>query len=665
MAEDILKKIQKLREVINRHDYLYNVKDAPEITDAEYDRLYYELDKLEKEYPQYHDVNSPTQRIGAKLLEGFSKVEHQVQMQSLQDVFGEDELSDFLIKTEKSSGKKIEYIIERKIDGLSVSLEYQNGEFLRGSTRGNGFVGEDITANLRTIKTIPMVLTEKIPYIEVRGEVFIGKSDFKALNEEQDENSEQVFANPRNAAAGSVRQLAPNIAAKRKLDIFIFNIQRIEGKSFNTHSETLEFLDKLGFKVDTGYFVTDNPDEVLKRIREIGEERNDLEFDIDGAVIKVNSLADREVLGVTSKNPKWAVAFKYPAERKKTIIRDINVKVGRTGVLTPNAEFDTIRLAGTNVSRATLHNMDYIDSRNIKIGSEVWVQKAGDIIPEVIEVVSGSEKGDEKVFKMPENCPVCGSDVIREDDKAAYTCTGIECPAKIYRSIVHFVSRDAMDIEGMGESIVKLFLEKNLIKTIADIYVLKDKRDELINLDRMGEKSVDNLLKAIEKSKTRGLERLIYGMGIKHIGLGGAKELVRNYPDMDEIINLDKEKLVEIPEFGEKMAISIVVFFSQKQNIHTINLLKEYGLNMKSGISKIEDTRFQGMTFVLTGTLDVYPRAKAKEIIESYGGKVSGSVSKKTDYVLVGKDPGSKFDKAKTLGIKIINEDDFESLISE
>ncbi|HHW49709.1 MAG TPA: NAD-dependent DNA ligase LigA, partial [Clostridiaceae bacterium] len=523
--KDIEKRILELRKIINYHDYKYYVEDNPEISDFEYDALYRELEELEALRPDLVTPDSPTQRVGGKPLEGFEKVVHSIQMQSLSDVFSEEELYAFDSRVREVVGDEVEYVVEKKIDGLSVSLEYENGRFIRGSTRGDGIVGEDVTQNLKTIKSIPLVLNEDIPYLEVRGEVFMSKKDFIKLNEEQESLEQPLFANPRNAAAGSLRQLDPKITASRKLDIYVFNVQNIEGKSFKTHSESLEYLKILGFKVSPDYKVCKNIKEAMEEIERIGESRGEMPFEIDGAVVKVNSLEHRRLLGSTSKTPRWAVAYKYPAERKQTKIKEIWVNVGRTGVLTPNAVLEPVRLAGTTVSRATLHNMDYIREKDIRIGDTVWVQKAGDIIPEVVEVLYDKRTGEEKEFEMPKRCPACNSEVVREEGEVAYRCIGIECPAQLFRSIVHFASRDAMNIDGLGPAIIEALLNKGFIKGVADLYYLHEKRDELVNMERMGKKSTENLLNSIERSKSNNIDRLITGFGIRHIGLRAAQLL--------------------------------------------------------------------------------------------------------------------------------------------
>ena len=660
----IEERIQDLREIINYHNHKYYVEDSPEISDYEYDKLYRELEELERQRPDLITSDSPTQRVGGEPLSAFEKVQHKVHMQSLSDAFSKEEIYAFDRRVREVVGNDVEYVVEKKIDGLSVSLKYENGIFLRGATRGDGFVGEDVTSNLKTIKSIPLVLKDKLPVLEVRGEVFISKKNFAKINEQQERDGQMVFANPRNAAAGSLRQLDPKIASLRKLDIFIFNVQDISGKTFKFHSESLEFMKEAGFKVSPGYKVCKDIKEVIDEIDRIGKERDELPFEIDGAVIKVNSLEQRKLLGSTSRVPKWAIAYKYPAEIKETVIKDIWVNVGRTGVLTPNAVLEPVQIAGSTVSRATLHNMDYIEERDIRIGDWVKIRKAGDIIPEIIESIPEKRSGNEQPFIMPQKCPECGADVVREEGEVAHRCTGIECPAQLYRSIIHFASRDAMNIDGLGPAIIEMLLKKGFIKGIADLYYLKDLKDELLKLDRMGEKSVENLLNSIEKTKDNNIDRLINGFGIKHIGLRAAQLLSENFESIDEIRNASLEDFTNIPEFGEKMAESLVVFFKQSQTEDTINKLKDAGVNLKSkGKAKLNDNRFEGLTFVLTGTLENLKRNEAGEIIKSFGGKVSGSVSKKTDYVLAGKEAGSKLKKANELGIKIIDENQFRQMI--
>ncbi len=658
--EQIEKKIQDLREKIEYHSKRYYVEDSPEITDFQYDALMNELKALEKEYPQFDSPLSPTKRVGGVALDKFEKVEHKVEMNSLQDAFSKEEILDF-DKRVRSSTSGYTYLVEHKIDGLSVSLEYVDGNFFRGSTRGDGVIGEDVTENLKTIKSIPLKLNEAVPYLEVRGEVFMPRDQFLRVNAERENAEEPTFANPRNAAAGSLRQLDSKITATRGLDIFIFNIQQIEGKTISTHKEGLEYLKTLGFKVIENKELYENIEDAYNRVLEIGEERGTLSFDIDGAVIKINEFSKREELGKTSKFPKWAIAYKFPAERQKTIVLDILVQVGRTGTLTPLAILEPVKIAGSTVSRATLHNLDYIVEKNIKIGDTVIIEKAGDIIPAVVEVVFDKRDGSEIEFLMPEYCPECGAKVVREEGEAAFRCTGVGCPAQKLRHIIHFVSRDAMDIDGLGTSIVEQMLKSGLISDAADLYYIK--AEDIANMEKMGQKSANNLLNALEKSKENPLSRVINSLGIRHIGEKNAKTLAKAFGNIDAIISAKFEDLVSLDDFGEIMAKSVVDFFSQAQNIDFIQKLKNAGVNMVEPVDEASDLRFLNMTFVLTGTLSKYTRTEASQIIENFGGKTSSSVSKKTTYVLAGTEAGSKLDKANALGVTVISEDEFEEMI--
>ncbi len=652
--------IEELRELINYHSNLYYTKDEPEISDFEYDKLMSQLKAMEAENPELITPDSPTQRIGGKILDGFEEVTHAVQMQSLNDVFDRESVIDFGVKTENALGEKVEYITELKIDGLSVSLEYRNGIFFRGSTRGDGNVGENVTENLKTIRNIPLKLNEEIPFLEVRGEVYMPHKSFEALNKKQEETGQKTFKNPRNAAAGSLRQLDSSVVAQRKLDIFVFNIQQIEGKEIETHKEGLQYLSKLGFKTIPDTLVYPSIEEAFSEVERIGEKRGTLDFDIDGAVIKVNSLRQREILGSTAKCPKWAVAYKYPPEIKETKLTDIVIQVGRTGVLTPNAVLESVRLAGTTVSRATLHNIDNIREKDIRIGDSVLVQKAGDIIPEVLSVVKEKRTGDEKIFEMPDRCPVCGASVYREDGEAAYRCTGSDCDAQLARNIIHFASRDAMDIEGMGPAMVEKLLENGLISSVYDIYTLK--AESIAELDKMGEKSASNLILAISKSKENDLSKLIFALGIRHVGSRNAKILAMKFRTLDALINATEEELSAVDEIGKIIAQSIVNFFGQEQNIELVNNLRSAGLNFECK-EFITEGIFSGKTFVLTGTLPTLTRNEASKIITDNGGKVSSSVSKKTDYVLAGEEAGSKLDKANALGVNVISEDDLFNML--
>lgn len=658
--DNIEKRIKELSELLDYHSKKYYVDDNPEISDFEYDKMLRELENLEAEYPQYLSPLSPTQRVGGKALDKFEQVTHTVLMESLQDAFSEEEIYDFDRRvSEVVSG--YDYVVEHKIDGLSVSLEYRNGEFVRGSTRGNGAVGEDVTQNLKTIKSIPMRLTEDIPFLEVRGEVYISKENFRKINEEREELEETTFANPRNAAAGSLRQLDPKIAAKRKMDIFVFNIQQAEGLEVKTHLEGLRHLRKLGFKTILNDDTFPDIKSAFERVKEIGEERGSLPFDIDGAVIKVNNLDMRKTLGSTAKFPRWAIAYKYPPEQKETKLLDIAVQVGRTGTVTPLAVLEPVHVAGTTVSRATLHNQDYIDEKDIKIGDTVVVQKAGDIIPEILEVKKDKRDGTEQEFHMPKTCPVCGALVVREEGEAAYRCTGAACPAQIMRNIIHFVSRSAMDIDGLGPAIIRQLLDNNLIKNAADLYYLQ--AEEIEKLDKMGKKSAANLINSINNSKANQLSRLITALGIRFVGAKASKVVAAAVKDMDSLMNTDAETLTAIDEIGEIMAASIVDYFREPQNIAFIERLRGAGVNMMEETEELADNRFGGMTFVLTGTLENFTRSEASEIIEKMGGKTSSGVSKKTTYVLAGSEAGSKLDKAVALGVNIISEDEFREMI--
>lgn len=655
---------ENLKKTVAYHSHRYYVLDDPEITDAEYDRLMHELTDFEKEHPEMITADSPTQKVGGTILEGFSPVSHEVQMQSLQDAFSKDEIFEFdrRVRAELAKiGQVPTYVVEHKIDGLSVSLEYRDSVLVRGSTRGDGFVGEDVTNNLKTVMSIPLKLHKPVPYLEVRGEVFMAKKSFARLNEEREADGQPTFANPRNAAAGSLRQLDSAVAAKRGLDIFVFNVQRSEGIEFKTHLESLRFLRDAGFKVITNDREFETIDAAFDEIKNIGEARRGLYYDIDGAVIKVNDLSQRQILGSTAKTPKWAIAYKYPPEQKKTRIKDIIIQVGRTGVLTPRAELEPVSLAGSTVSYATLHNLDNIRQKDVRIGDNVLVQKAGDIIPEIISVVKADRDGSETEFNMPETCPVCGARVHREEGEAAYRCTGADCPAQLERNLIHFVSRDAMDIEGMGPSVIKKLLAEGLIKSSADIYYLT--ADELIKLDKLGEKSAENLLDAIEKSKKNDLPRLIYALGIHHIGAGAAKLIAKRAGSIDALFGLTAEELTEINDVGMIMAESVTDFFAQPHTRTLIQKFKDAGVNTDYiGEARSSDA-LEGMTIVVTGTLPTLGRKDATALIEQNGGKASGSVSKKTTYVLAGEAAGSKLTKANDLGIPVIDEAEFMKMI--
>lgn len=665
--ESAKKRIIELREITSYHAKKYYDEDNPEISDFEYDMLMLELRNLENQYPDLITSDSLTQHVGGTVKEGFEKVEHEVPLQSLQDIFDFNELYAFdervrktLEKEENSNREKVKYIVETKIDGLSVALEYKNGIFVRGATRGNGLVGEDITENLKTIKNIPKKIKEPIDII-VRGEVFIGKKDFEKMNEEREENEESLFANARNAAAGSLRQLDSSIAAQRPLDIYIFNVQKSDTIEFKSHIESLRYLEKIGFNVNPVKIECNTISEVIKEINYIGENRENLSFGIDGAVIKVDDLKQREVLGTNYKTPKWAIAYKYPPEQKETLLKDIVFQVGRTGAITPMAILEPVKVAGSTISKTTLHNEDFIKEKDLRIGDTVVIQKAGDVIPEVVKVIKEKRTGNEKEFEMPKKCPVCGADAVREEGEAAVRCIGIECPAKQFRNILHFVSREAMNIKGLGDSIIEELLNRELIRNIADIYKLT--LEDLASLKKNGKKFAQNLIDSINESKKNEFYRVINGLGIRHIGVKAAKQLAKKYKNIDELQNASYESLLEIDDMGEIMAQSVYEFFSQAQTKDLIEKFKKYDINLKAEDITQVDNRFEGMVFVLTGSLENYSRKEAEEIIESYGGKTSSSVSKKTTYVLAGEDGGSKLTKAQTLGITIISEEEFLNMI--
>lgn len=648
----------ELRDQLNYHIKRYYDEDSPEITDYEYDMLMRELKGIEEKYPQLITVDSPTQRVGGTASEKFAPVVHTVRMESLLDAFSTDELDAFDQRVKQAAGEAA-YVVEPKIDGLSVSLEYENGRLVRGSTRGDGDVGEDVTHNILTISSIPLELNEKLPLLEVRGEVYMPHSSFEELILRQDEAGEKPFKNPRNAAAGSLRQKDSAVTATRGLDMFVFNIQRIEGKVLSSHKESLDYLTSLGFKTVPDYERFESFEDVKKRIAAIGEKRGTLSFDIDGAVIKVDDFSKREAMGSTAKFPRWAVAFKYPPEEKPTVLRDIEVAVGRTGVLTPTAVFDPIQLAGTTVSRATLHNQDFINEKQIALGDTIIVRKAGDIIPEVLSV---AEHCGESVFTLPEACPSCGAAVTRENGEAAVRCNNSDCPAQLKRRLIHFCSRDAMDIESLGEAVVELLVDKGLVSSVEDIYTLTS--DDLIGLDHFAKKSADNLVKAVADSKNNDLYKLIFGLGIRHIGQKSAKLLSDHFITMQALQQADIDEISKIEGFGGIMAQSVAQYFAMPQTAELIEKLTQLGLNMKS-LREIESDKFAGKIFVLTGTLPTYTRNQAAEIIEKFGGKVSSSVSKKTDFVLAGEDAGSKLKKANDLGVTVISEEQFNQMISE
>lgn len=649
---EILKKINELSELIEFHSRNYYVLDNPQISDFEFDSLMNELKKLEFENPEFAFDTSPTRRVGGEVLTNFEKVEHKVQMASLQDVFSFEEVEDFVKKCKEELVSPV-FIVEPKIDGLSVSLEYENGIFKIGSTRGDGFVGENVTENIKTIRSVPMKLSSKLPFIEVRGEVYMPQKSFSELVEAQELNDEQPFKNPRNAAAGSLRQKNPKITAKRKLDIFVFNLQRIEGADITSHKRSLDYISELGFKVIPGYKQCASAEEIVREINNIGEMRSEYSFDIDGVVIKIDSFEQRVEMGETAKYPKWAVAYKFPPEEKETKLLDIEVNVGRTGAITPVAVFEPIILAGTSVSRAVLHNQQFIDEKDVRVGDIILVRKAGEIIPEVIRSVKHEDSST--AFRLPEKCPVCGTAAVRYEEESVLRCPNKDCPAQLLKNIIHFASKDAMNIDGLGPAIISVLLEKELIKSVADLYTLK--KEQLTDLERFGEKSADNLIKAIEKSKSNNLDRLIFAIGIRNIGSKAAKLLCGKFPDIDSVVRASAEEIEQIDNFGEVMARNVEKAFREPHMLEIIKRLKEYGINTVShSASSEEDDRFKGKTFVLTGTLPTMKRRDAQELIERFGGKVTSSVSKKTDYVVAGEDAGSKLVKARQLGIEILSE---------
>ena len=652
---DELTLIEQLRRELVQAGYEYYVRDNPTMSDYDYDHKLRMLEDLEKKYPEAVTPDSPTQRIGGKALETFSQVEHAVALESLQDVFDFDEVDAFYQRVH-SVVSDAEYTVEPKVDGLSVALEYMDGVFIRGATRGDGRVGEDVTENLRTVRSIPMKLPQPVRgRLIVRGEVYMPKKIFHRLNAQRESRGENLFANPRNAAAGSLRQLDPRIAAERKLDIAVFNVQLIEERSFATHQESLEYLKARNFKV-IPYSVCQNVQEVTSCIADIGENRENYPFDIDGAVVKVNNLSDREKLGSTAKFPRWAAAYKYPPEEKATKLLDIVVQVGRTGVLTPKAVLEPVHLAGTTVTYATLHNQDFISERDIRIGDTVMVRKAGEIIPEVLSVVMEQRPEGTKPYRLPERCPVCGAVVARDEDGAHIRCTGAECPAQLLRTLAHFASRDAMDIEGLGIAVVENLVNAGLVRTPGDLYFLKE--GELSELEHMGKKSAQNLLAAIEKSKGQDLSRLLFSFGIRQIGQKAGKILAARFRTLDALCQATLEELTAVDDIGEITARNVLDWFADSQSKHLIERLKEAGVNMTAA-EQGSDQRFAGKTFVLTGTLERFTRAEATEMIESRGGKASGSVSKKTAYVVAGEAAGSKLRKAQELGIPVLSEEEF------
>ena len=648
-------RIDELCDKLNFYSYKYYVENESPVSDYDYDMLQRELKTLEEKFPALVRADSPTMRVGGEAENTFEPVTFEVKLESLQDAFSFEEIDDFDRRV-SDSVSDYSFVVEPKIDGLSVNLEYKDGIFVRGATRGDGNVGEDITENLKTVKSIPLKLRKDID-ITVRGEVYMSKSVFAEITQKQENAGETPFKNPRNAAAGSLRQKNPKITAERKLDIFVFNVQKYDGAPFNDHKSSLDFLKELGFVTVPFYVPCENIEQAKKELAVIGEKRAQLGFDIDGAVIKVNEFSHRKTLGSTAKFPRWAVAYKYPPEEKDTVLRDIEISVGRTGVLTPTAVFDSVLLAGSTVSRATLHNEDRINEFSLALGDTITVRKAGDVIPEVVGVRKHSGNA---VFTFPKICPSCAAEVFRDEGVAAHRCTNPECPAQVLRLIIHFCSRDAMDIEGLGEAILEVFTEKGMIKDIADIYCLK--KEDIAVLEGLGEKSADNILSAIEKSKENDLSKLLFALGINHIGEKAAKLLSVHFGNLEAIMNAAREEILEIEGFGSIMADAVTEYFSLEQTKNLMARLVEYGINTKN-LAEVKDERFKGMTFVLTGSLSMYTRDEASEIIEQFGGKTSSSVSKKTSIVLAGEAAGSKLRKAAELGIKVISEEEFAQMI--
>ncbi|MHB8170208.1 MAG: NAD-dependent DNA ligase LigA [Thermincolia bacterium] len=656
------KKINELRESINYHNYQYYVLDRPEITDTQYDQLMRELEHLEQAYPDLITSDSPTQRVGGQPLMGFGTVRHRMPMLSLGNAFNEQDLRDFDRRVKSGLGnEEVEYVVELKIDGLAVSLTYEEGLFIQGATRGDGETGEDITQNLKTIKALPLRLRTDVAALDVRGEAYMPKKEFSRLNEEREEAGEMTFANPRNAAAGSLRQLDSKVTAARSLSTFLYGIGYIEGVEIKTHSQSLELLRELGLPVNPHFKTFSSIEGVIESCHNWTEHRHNLPYEIDGLVIKVNSLRQQQELGFTAKSPRWAIAYKFPAEQAVTQVKDIIVRVGRTGVLTPTAELVPVTVAGSTVSRATLHNEDIIREKDIRIGDTVIIHKAGDVIPEVVEVIKEKRTGRECVFDMPKICPECGTATVRLEGEAAVRCTGLACPAQLREAFIHFVSRDAMNIEGLGPAVVTQLLEAGLIKDVADFYYLDI--DELIKLERMGQKSAQNLQEAIEKSKENSLAQLIFALGIRHVGSRAGKLLAKHFGSLDKLMDAPYEEIITVPEIGTKMAESTVQFFKQDDNLRVVEKLKAAGVRMEEEQGEKEEQTLTGLVFVVTGTLEGFGRKEAQEVIEARGGKVSSSVSKKTNYVVVGADPGSKYDKAKELGVPILDEEGFKKLL--
>ncbi|WP_227764850.1 NAD-dependent DNA ligase LigA [Zhaonella formicivorans] len=657
-------RVEKLRAELEKHNYHYYVLDSPLISDAQYDSLMRELIAIEEQYPQLLTPDSPSQRVGGKPLEVFENYRHRKPLLSLGNAFGAGDLQDFHRRVTSLVGKQVEYVVETKIDGLSIALIYENGILVRGATRGDGETGEDVTSNLKTIPAVPLRLTKKLPRLEVRGEAYMPKAAFARLNQEREENGEPLFANPRNAAAGSIRQLDPKITASRSLSAFIYEITYIEGQEISTHWDALQYLRELGFPVDRNHKLCTTIEEVIAYCQEWTTKRSELPFEIDGMVVKVNNFAQQEELGSTAKSPRWAIAYKFPAEQAVTTVEDIIVRVGRTGVLTPTAVLTPVKVAGSTVSRATLHNEDIIREKDIRIGDTVVIQKAGDVIPEVVEVLKDKRTGSEREFNLPKTCPECGSAVVRLENEAAARCTGgLACPAQIREGIIHFVSRDAMNIEGLGPKVVEQLLNAGLIKDAGDLYYLEFK--DLVKLERMGEQSAANLLRAIEESKQRGLGQLVFALGIRHVGARAGKILAEHFGSLSALSQASLDELLAVPDVGPKVAESIRTFFAEPVNQQVIEKLRRAGVKMEVERKAMGQGVLQGKLFVLTGTLETLTRKEAEKLIEKHGGKTTSSVSKNTDYVVVGKDPGSKYEKALKLGITILGEAELLALIGE
>ena len=658
--QEIERRLEALREQIRYHSQKYYTEDDPEISDYEYDQMYRQLETLEAEYPELVTEDSPTRRIGGAVYNTFAPVVHQVPLESLHDSFSQEELLDFDRRVRETVGA-VEYVVEPKFDGLSVALEYRDGLFVRGSTRGDGVTGEDVTENIRTIRSVPKILKEPVPFLEVRCEVYMSDSSFQRLCERQELLEEKPFKNPRNAAAGSLRQKDPKITAQRELSIFVFNVQQVEGKTLSCHDQSLEWLRALGFPVSAQYRKAGDMEEIIAYIQQIGDKRGEYDFPIDGAVVKVNDFSQREELGSTAKFPRWAEAFKYPPEEKETTLLDIEVNVGRTGVLTPTGRFEPVTLAGTTVSRATLHNQDFIAEKDIRIGSRVVLRKAGEIIPEVVAVLSSPE--DSQPYQLPERCPSCGERVTRVEGEAATRCTNPQCPAQLLRNLIHFASRDAMDIDGLGPAILEQLLQEELISSPADLYTLE--AAQLQNLERFGKKSAQNLVASIERSKGNDLYRLVYALGIPHIGAKAAQVLCGTFSTMEALQTASEEEISQIEGFGGIMAKEVAAFFQKESARKLVERLRELGVNMQAQQQEPQGDRLAGSTFVLTGTLPTMSRKEAAQLIESHGGKVTSSVSKKTTYVLAGEEAGSKLEKARQLEVPVLTEEEFLRMLNE